>query len=160
MYAGTGTSEPVLLLRDAIDCMCAALVPTPGSQESSIRHRHTKTLEGMTGTTGHAFSSNLSSNCWGVKWDTGEFLEAHRVVKASGKFNFEGCKIPIPTPIRYDRIKEALGDEVSPKEQRVLSLLEFGMPLDCNPEYGVKEKQKNHSSAVCFKDAIDDYIRG
>ena len=117
-----------------------------------------KTLEGMTGTTGHAFSSNLSSNCWGVKWDTGEFLEAHRVVKASGKFNFEGCKIPIPTPIRYDRIKEALGDEVSPKEQRVLSLLEFGMPLDCNPEYGVKEKQKNHSSAVCFKDAIDDYI--
>ena len=103
-------------------------------------------------------TNSLSSNSWGVKWDTSEFLEAHRAVKASGKFNFEGCRIPIPTPIRYDRMKEALGSEISPKEQRVLSLLEFGMPLDCNPAFGVKEKQKNHSSAVSFKDAIDEYV--
>ena len=102
--------------------------------------------------------SCLSTSTWGVSWDTSDFLEAHKAVKASGKFNFEGCRIPIPTPIRYDRIKEALGDAVSTKELRVLSLLEFGMPFDCKPTYGVRKVQKNHFSAVNFKDAISDYI--
>ena len=60
--------------------------------------------------------SCLSSSTWGVSWDTSDFIEAHKTIKASGKFNSKGCRIPIPTPIRYDRIKEALGDAVSTKE--------------------------------------------
>ena len=80
------------------------------------------------------------------------------MVRESGKFNFEGCRIPIPTAIRYDRIEAALGSEATPKERRVLSLLEYGMPLNCKPEFGVSKPQKNHFSAVSFKDAIKDYI--
>ena len=80
------------------------------------------------------------------------------MVKESGKFNFEGCRIPIPTAIRYDRIEADLGSEATPKECRVLSLLEFGMPLNCKPEFGVSKPQKNHFSAVSYKEAIQDYI--
>ena len=113
-------------------------------------------VQGRVGSSGS--SSCLSSGNWGIKWDTDDFIEAHKAIKASGKHNFEGCRIPIPTPIRFDRIKEALGDAVSPKELRVLSLLEFGMPFDCKPAYGVNKVQKNHFSAVSFKDAINEYI--
>ena len=40
----------------------------------------------------------------------------------------------------------------------MLSLLKFGMPIDCKSEYGVKKQQKNHQSAISFKDAINEYL--
>ena len=80
------------------------------------------------------------------------------MVKESGRFNFEGCRIPIPTAIRYDRIEAALGSEATPKERRVLTLLEYGMPINCKPSFGVCKPQKNHFSAVSFKDAISEYL--
>ena len=76
----------------------------------------------------------------------------------SGKYNFQGCKIPIPTAIRYDRICNALGEEVSPKEKKILQLLEFGMPLDCKHGFGVEKPQKNHQLALSFKNAINAYL--
>ena len=91
-------------------------------------------------------------------WTATDFIRAHEAVKESGRFNFDGCRIPIPTPIRYDRIREALGDVVSSKEQRVLRLLKYGMPIDCKPGFGVRRKQKNHFSAGSFKEAINDYL--
>ena len=103
-------------------------------------------------------SSQLSSGGWGMRWSTTDFINAHKAVKGSGKYNFEGCKIPIPTAIRYDRIEEALGGDVSHKEQRVLNLLKYGMPIDCKPNYGIGKKQKNHFSAISHKDAIGDYL--
>ena len=101
--------------------------------------------------------THQSSYCGDVSWTSADFIRAHEAVKESGRFNFEGCKIPIPTKIRYDRIREALEDEVSPKEQRVLSLLKYGMPIDCKPGFGVRRKQKNHFSALSYKEAINDY---
>ena len=82
----------------------------------------------------------------------------HEKVRSSGMYNFQACKIPIPTVIRYDRIREALGNDISPKEERVLKLLEFGMPIDCKSNYGVQKKQKNHYSAVSFKESINEYL--
>ena len=93
-----------------------------------------------------------------VKWSTQDYIDAHIAVVTSGKHNYQGCKIPIPTKIRYDRLKEALGKEISAKEHRVLSLLEFGMPIDCSSKFGIKKPQKNHHSAVSFTDAIEEYL--
>ena len=76
----------------------------------------------------------------------------------SGKFNFEGCKIPLPTSIRYDRLEQALGDVISLKERRMLSLLRYGMPLGCDPSFGVRKMSKNHMSAVAFKKEVNDYF--
>ena len=102
--------------------------------------------------------SGLSASGWGVNWTTEDFLQAHQLVRESGKFNFEGCRIPIPTSIRYDRIKEALGDNATPKEKRVLSLLEYGMPIDCKRSYGITKFQKNHFSAVSFEKDVSEYF--
>ena len=106
----------------------------------------------------NCISSGISRGNWGVVWDFSDYIRAHETVKASGKFNFQGCRIPIPTPIRYDRMREALGLNASPKELLVLSLLEFGFPINCNPSAGVSKIQKNHHSAVSFRSDIDSYI--
>ena len=79
-------------------------------------------------------------------------------VRESGRFNFEGCKIPIPTKIRHDRIEAALGSSATPKEIRTVSLLKYGMPINCNPSFGVRKQQKNHFSAVSYKKSIENYL--
>ena len=60
--------------------------------------------------------------------------------------------------IRHARIREALGEDISQKEERTLSLLEFGMPIGCKDNFGVQKKQKNHQSAVSFKEEIDEFF--
>ena len=40
--------------------------------------------------------------------------------------------------------REALVDSITPKEEQVLCLLKFGMPIDCKVSYGVKKPQKSH----------------
>ena len=62
--------------------------------------------------------SGLSTLDLGVSWTTEDFIEAHMAIKNSGRHNFEGCKIPVPTKIRFDRIEEALEGKLSPKEHR------------------------------------------
>ena len=93
-----------------------------------------------------------------IKWSTKDYLNVHELVKNSGKYNYEGCRIPIPTIIRYDRMKDALGDDISDKDRKVLQLLKFGMPIYCQGDFGVQKQQKNHQSALQFKDAIKDYL--
>ena len=103
-------------------------------------------------------ASRLSYGGWGVRWSTADFINAHKAVRESGKFNFESCRIPIPTIIRYDRIEEALDGEISPRVRRVLDLLKYGMPIDCDPRFGVCKRQKNHFSAVSHREAVGEYL--
>ena len=111
---------------------------------------------------GHGFSESegpvLSSASWGSSWVMQDFIAAHNSVVKSQKHNFEGCKIPVPTAVRYDRIREALGDSITPKEEQVLCLLKFGMPIDCKVSYGIKKPQKNHFSAHNFKEEVSLYF--
>ena len=93
-----------------------------------------------------------------IIWSTRDFIEAHKAVKVSGMFNFEGCRIPIPTKINYEFMETALGNNLNDKEYRILDLLKYGMPIDCGLGFGVQKPQKNHSSAINFKEAINDYI--
>ena len=52
-----------------------------------------------------------------------------------------------------------MGSKATPKEERILSLLEFGMPIDCESSYGIRRPQKNHFSAVSFKEEVSEYFR-
>ena len=103
-------------------------------------------------------NSSYPSDNGVFKWELRDFIKAHETVRASGRFNFEECRIPIPTAVRYDRIREFLGGDASPKELRVISLLRYGMPINCNPAFGFRKVQKNHFSAVNYRQAIDDYV--
>ena len=103
-------------------------------------------------------ASGLSADSQGTSWDVEDFIKVHKLVRKSGKHNFESCKIPIPTAIRHDNISEALGEKVIPKEERVLSLLEFSFPIDCKPNSGVKKVQRNHFSAISYKKELNEYL--
>ena len=102
--------------------------------------------------------SDMSSVSRGVGWTTENFIEAHVLVRESGMHNFEGCRLPVPTSIRYDRLELALGKEASPRDTRMLSLLKYGMPIDCKPSYGVSKVQRNHFSAVSFHSEVSEYF--
>ena len=102
--------------------------------------------------------TSLPSLGWGEKWQVGDFLRAHDLVRRSNKFNFELCRIPVPTAIRYDRLRFALGDKITEKEEKILSLLEFGFPINCAGSFGVRKPQKNHFSALAFKVEVGEYF--
>ena len=138
---------------DAVSGMCTGRAQRQASLGSCTRRRRTPVPRaiGRASRVPSTEASCDSGDNWGVCWDTGDFIEAHKLVLASGKINFQGCRIPIPTPIRHDRIRVALGEAASLKELRVLELLEFGMPFDCSPSFGVVKREKNHFSAVGYK---------
>ena len=100
----------------------------------------------------------LSTLDLGVSWATEDFIYAHMAIKNSGRHNFEGCKIPVPTKIRFDRIEAALEGKLSPKEHRTLQLLRYGMPIGCKPGQGVRKIQRNHHSAVNFQNEVSAYF--
>ena len=52
----------------------------------------------------------------------------------------------------------ALGVNATVKEDRILNLLEFGMPINCLGKFGIRKPQKNHFSALAFKAEVDDYF--
>ena len=108
--AGIGILAPVLLQKGAIDCMYAIHALKRVSLGNSTRRPRMIILGAMTGGSQEGSRSSRSSSssssssslpgsafCSGsVKWDTSDFIKALLAVKASGKFNYEGCRIPIP----------------------------------------------------------------
>ena len=124
-----------------------------GSQDHSINHIFNHVFN-----PNFKFESNQVLFEGNTRWSTEDYLQAHKLIAASGRYNYEGCRIPIPTAIRYDRIRLALGHNITNKDERVLELLRFGMPIDCHGSVGIRNQQKNHYSAVMFKNAIDDYL--
>ena len=55
-------------------------------------------------------------------------------------------------------MESALEGVVSAKESRTLSLIKYGMPVNCKQDFGIRKPQKNHFSALCHKEAVLNYI--
>ena len=155
LSAGSGILGLVLMVIIVGAGTSVSHVPRQGSWESNISLRLMIVL-GLE--PGRSFSTGEGPVISSCGWMAEDFLRVHRLVRESGKFNFQGCRIPVPTAIRYDRIREALGSSVTGKHERVLCLLEFGMPLDCEVSFGVKKPQKNHFSAISFKKEVSQYF--
>ena len=147
----------VLMVRTARDGIPAELVLQPERLVRSIRHPHMIARITGPGRITSKFSNSSSLSCH-LSWSTEDFISAHMAVRGSGVYNFEGCMIPIPSAIRHDRLEAALGSSATPKERRVISLLRYGMPINCNPDFGIHKQQKNHFSAIIHKKAIDNYL--
>ena len=100
----------------------------------------------------------LEAGRWCTSWSTEDYVKVHKLVRNSGKHNYEGCRIPVPTAIKVNRIRAALGEHITPKEARVMDLLLYGMPINCEASYGVRKPQKNHYSAISFKVDVSMYF--
>ena len=156
--ASSGTKAPAPTATGVGGSMFVGLASSQGKQGRDINPPHMATPpEANQMISGPSDSSESRFN-GDIKWSTEDFVEAHNKVVSSRKFNHESCMIPIPTSIRYDRLEQALGPNITPKEQLFIKLLKFGMPINCKYGFGVSKLKKNHHSALAHKDAISKYI--
>ena len=161
-YVDSGIMAPANLGTGAKSGTSAGRVPIQANQVRGTRLCHIivpgQRVVQLRSRVGSIESQSGLESPGGHKWSSSDFIEAHRLVKLSGMFNFQYCRIPVPTKIRYDRLQSSLGQVLSFKEKRTLDLLQFGMPLDCDPNFGVRKVQKNHSSATNFASDIGHYF--
>ena len=156
---GSGISAPVRMGMTASAGIFARPVPTQVRWVSSTKPPHMSPVpDPHQGTVFSICSSIPPTSDQEVSWTAYNYIEAHKLVRNSGKFNYESCRIPIPTKVRFDEIRQALGSSVTPKEERALRMLEFDMPIFCKASFGVRKPQKNHFSAVSFKKEVSEYF--
>ena len=119
-YVSSGISALAHMATGAKDGMFVGLVPSLEKWVNHIRLLLMRIRATEVGKASSGFSScsrASSPACSeGLNWSTEDFINAHKKVVSSGKFNFEGCRIPIPTAIRHDRIREALGASASSRK--------------------------------------------
>jgi len=95
-----------------------------------------------------------------------EFMEKiriHKLVKASGNTNFEGCKIIVNKQINREFLTRMLSDY---NDLQVIDLMIYGFPVGFIGDRSVNEnngilggfKVKNHSGAEKFPTDINKYL--
>ena len=163
MCVGNGTMGLAHMGLTVRDGTAVGLAMTRESQVSSTRPQlmripaATQDLGMISMFSSYCLPSPQSSN--GIfRWSTADFIFAHNAVVRSGRHNYLACRIPIPTAIRHDRLREALGSQVSSEELKVLSLIEYGIPIDCKENFGIQKVQKNHYSALAYRKEVEQYL--
>jgi len=87
----------------------------------------------------------------------------HKLVKASGKYNFEGCKLVVNKRINREFMSRMLLDY---KDLQVVDLMIYGFPVGFTGNRSVSlescnlgvSKVKNHSGAEKFPSDINKYL--
>ena len=99
LFAGNGTMAPVGLGTGVGSGMFVGHAQSQANRGKNIKQLRITapplTLSNQ--------SRGFSDRQWvkqDVSWSSEDFILAHNTVRASGKFNFQGCKITIPTKIR------------------------------------------------------------
>ena len=87
---------------------------------------------------------------------SGSLLEAHELVKATGKPNFLQARIPIQSQLNVQQWEKAL---VGYWDRQLLDLLKYGFPLDFNRSCDLGQYTGNHSSATDFPKDIEAYLQ-
>ena len=112
MFVNNGTLLLAHMGKGARSVMCAGRALRQVNLVSLTKLLHMTTMQLGEGQMNSGFNpsslSCLTSSRDVRSWTAKEFIEAHSAVRLSGKFNFEGCRIPIPTAIRYDRMEAAV----------------------------------------------------
>ena len=85
---------------------------------------------------------NKFANCISKEWNIADldgddinayYRHAHKVINASGKFNYEYCKFPVPTHWRLNTFFKLLKD-TNYHDLDVIKFLKYGWPIDtCVP---------------------------
>ena len=94
--------------------------------------------------------------------DTLEKIKIHKMAKASGKYNFEHCKIVVNKQINRDFMTRMLLDY---DDLQVVDLMIYGFPVGftgnrsvCNDSNLGESTVKNHSGAEKFPGDINKYL--
>ena len=82
-------------------------------------------------------------------------IEAHAIVRKSGKPNFMGARIPLASQLNINAWKFYLAQYW---DNQIVALLQYGFPLDFDRLALLQSTYVNHSSALKFPDHVQKYI--
>ena len=80
----------------------------------------------------------------------------HKLIKASGTYNFLGLKIPIHSQLNVDQWVQKLEGYW---DTQLLELIKYGFPMDFNRQSPLRWEDKNHSSALQFPHDVEAYLK-
>ena len=83
-------------------------------------------------------------------------VELHKLIKASGTYNFLGCRVPVKSQLHVEQWERELKDYW---DVQLCDFLKFGFPLDFNRNSKLRWEDKNHNSAIQFPDDVDAYLQ-
>lgn len=84
------------------------------------------------------------------------FVSIHNIVKKSGLYNFQGCKIPIYSKINICFLRSLLQNY---SDAQVCDFLEYGWPVGHDGSPFRSSFSRNHSGATDFPDDIAKYLK-
>ena len=76
-------------------------------------------------------------------------------VMASGRYNFAGARVPIPSALKIPRWRECL--KAYP-DRKIVDYLAFGWPINFDRRSPLLASYKNHPSADNFSEDVEHYI--
>ena len=76
-------------------------------------------------------------------------------VMASGRYNFAGARVPIPSALNIPRWRECL--KAYP-DRKIVDYLAFGWPINFDRRSPLLASYKNHPSADNFSEDVEHYI--
>ena len=83
-------------------------------------------------------------------------LELHKLMKASGTYNFLGLKIPLQSQLNVDQWEKQLEGYW---DTQLLELIKYGFPMDFNRQSPLRWEDKNHNSALQFPQDVEAYLK-
>lgn len=87
--------------------------------------------------------------------DTTQCMLIYDVVKASGKHNFEQCRIPLPTNFNIPLWRKYLCDY---DDKVICDFLEFGWPTGYSFDHPPAIFRQNHTSATAYPSHVAHYL--
>ena len=93
-----------------------------------------------------------------LKDDHFDPITLHRIVRGTGKYNFAGAKIQLPSNINFNLLEELAKDYW---DYHLPYFLKFGFPLDFphEQENNLKSAKDNHTSAIQYPEHVEMYIK-
>ena len=88
--------------------------------------------------------------------DTVDPSVLHKLIKASGTYNFLGLKIPVHSQLNVHQWVQKLEGYW---DTQLLELIKYGFPMDFNRQSPLRWEDKNHSSALQFPHDVEAYLK-
>ena len=84
------------------------------------------------------------------------FIEANQQVRQSGKHNFQGCKILLPSSFNFPFLEQHLTDY---QDTKLVDMLKFGFPIGRINNKGSKQVPNNHLGARAFPAQMEKIVK-
>ena len=83
-------------------------------------------------------------------------VRVNRKIRVSGKFNFESCRIPVPSNFNFEFLEKNL--QGFTEFPLIIDCLKYGFPLDIQKGYGSHEIPRNHRGATDFPKQMEKIL--